>query len=265
MLLIDRLKRPQIIVNQRDGWEFGRYHHGDPLILPHRTPHMLVSGVTGSGKSTVLHRIVETVGQTDAQIFFVDLKFGIEAARHVDRLDKLATSLKNVDVLLADLRTEIEARGVMLAKAGATNWSEKDRIYVIIDEVAELSSVDPGVMLEVLTSETADKELTAQIRKAKQELAYRQDVLASLARLSRACGVTIICATQFASHEAISTQLRFNLDARISCRQSTPEGLDVGLGPGYRHLHGSISAGDYSFHTLNLDHGGDPFQANVSL
>ena len=100
----------------------------------------------------------------------------------------------------------------------------------IVDELAELQALDADALAEAVTDpDTAQGAL----RSGRNGQQVRTGLLGSLARMARACGVTIVAATQYPSAEVIDQQIRTQLTIRIMLRVASGEQVNVILGQGY--------------------------------
>ena len=212
--------------------EIGRRFDLQPLVLPWAPcPHTLIGGQTGSGKSGVTNAIIAAVaGRADTAICGIDLKL-VEQWPWRRRMTVCATSTSDADHLLADLRELIQSRAALMQTLGRRMWSSElgPWVQVVVDELAELTAFDPDALVEAAqTGENRDV-----IRNGRNSAQVRVALLGSLARLARFCGITIVCATQYPSHEVIDQQIRTQMTIRIMLRVASGEQIDVCLGRGY--------------------------------
>lgn len=154
------------------------------LDLP-ESPHLLIGGATGYGKTSLLMSIIQSVLHK-AYVVIIDLK-GIDFPYLQDRC-LLAQSDEEATLVLLALNAEFEKRKLILRKYKVRKWSdcpeEIPYIVTIIDEIAELSK-DNMVLLD------------------------------RLVRLARATGISIIAASQRTSTSVIPGDTRSNFVARI--------------------------------------------------
>ncbi len=102
-------------------------------------------------------------------------------------------------------------------------------MLLVVDELAELAGLDPDALIQAISSgETKDV-----IRNGRNAAQIRIALLGSLARLARFCGITIVAATQYPSHEVVDQQIRTQMSVRIMLRVTSGEQVDVCLGRGY--------------------------------
>lgn len=180
----------------------GKTKEGNPLIVDlTEFPHLLIGGATGSGKSVLLHTIINSLLlSNNSKLALIDTK-RIEFS-YYENISKLYCPVaKDVDsslLMLNNLIDEMENRFYTLERAGCRNINEyngkMEYIVVVIDELADL----------MLSSE-----------KKAQELICR------LAQKSRACGIHIIMATQRPSVDIVTGALKANFPVRIGCQVSS--------------------------------------------
>jgi DNA segregation ATPase FtsK/SpoIIIE, S-DNA-T family len=166
-------------------------------------PHLLVSGTTGSGKSMVLHSIINSIlllGPSKARLALVDPK-RIEFSHYLGIPGLYAPVARDVDTsieLFRILVSEMDVRFSRLQKAKCRDISQyrghMPYIAVVVDEFADLMMAS---------------------RKAVQELVCR------LAQKSRACGIHLVLATQRPSTDVVTGIIKANFPSRLSCQVSS--------------------------------------------
>lgn len=207
-----------------------RYLEGDPLseVVPFRRPsaesfrdpvvlgvdrfgeqvsvelaynHTLIAGSSKFGKSNLVKKIVLALAALpDTVLYGVDMKPGApELSLMRPVLHDLAQTVEQARALFMWLKEEMEERGEIMAKAGATAWDPavhgRPAVFVVVDEVGELT------------------------RQGGDELAK---IMESVLALARAFGLHLILATQQPSARVFgkSTDARGNLAVRISTRMN---------------------------------------------
>lgn len=182
------------------------------------TPHVLIGGLTGSGKSVLERSIVWQVIKKGAKVFLIDFKGGVELGVFED-FGEVVFERKRVIQILNDLVKEHHARiekfkelkeskGLEIKNISDYNKNAKKplaRIFLVVDEVAELLD-SSGVSKE-------EKKIYETI----------EGTMSTLARLSRATGINMILATQRPDAKVIKGQIKNNLGARISGRMTDKE------------------------------------------
>lgn len=176
------------------------------------TPHLLIAGTTGSGKSvaldTILHGLCLRYTPEQLRLHLVDPKetelVDFEGAPHLDGtiggfadealaiLEQAVAEMQRRYRLLREARTRsLNAYNAKRGDAPLLPWR-----LVVLDEYADLTS-DPD-----------DKK---QIEQSLKRLAQK----------ARACGIHVVIATQKPSAEVLSTTIRSNLPAQLALRVKT--------------------------------------------
>lgn len=173
-----------------------------------KVPHLLIAGITGSGKSVELRFIAyQTLEQQGANLWAIDFKGGIEFEPFEPLGVECVWDREKALDIINYLQEEHHARIELFREEGVKNIDEYNknsdddnkmkRCYLAIDELAELT--DPtGVPPE-------EKELFLEI----------EGGLSSLARLSRATGIHLLLATQRPDAKVITGQIKNNVGGRI--------------------------------------------------
>ncbi|MFJ2367138.1 FtsK/SpoIIIE domain-containing protein [Pseudomonas sp. NPDC087697] len=173
------------------------------------SPHLLVAGTTGSGKSEALNAILfgltKFFGPSELRLLLVDPK-GTEmlAFEGCDYLhSQIGWEDSDAIVLLKEAVEEMQRRYTLFRNFGCRSLGEfnskapsSERLpwwLVVLDEYADLTH-DPQ----------AKKEIEQELKR--------------LAQKARAAGIHLIIATQKPSAEVISTNLRSNLPAQLALR-----------------------------------------------
>jgi len=164
------------------------------------SPHLLIAGVTGYGKSNFLHTLIASL-----------LPFSIVCIIDLKRLE--FAHLKK-HCLLA--RNEQEAAAVL----GALNFEMERRINILeaarVVKIQDYHSGDVNKMIELPFIVLVVDEL-AEMKNDKT-----LDLLDRLVRLARALGISIVAATQRPSTKVISGDTRSMFAARV-CFQMADE------------------------------------------
>jgi len=151
-----------------------------------KAPHLLVAGIPGFGKSNFLHVLVASLIDK-ARICIIDLK-RLEFS-YLNGQVLLAKKERDAIKLLEELNKEHDRRVELLEKTGVVKVQdypeEMPFIVLVVDEVAELQS----------------------------DIA--KDYLNRILRLSRACGISVVAATQRPSVKVIDGDSRAQFSARL--------------------------------------------------
>ena len=168
-----------------------------------KTPHLLVAGTTGSGKSvfinTLLASILYKFSPRDLRLILIDPKM-LELSVYNDiahLLTPVVTEPKKAIIALKWVCKEMERRYSLMNEEntrsleGYNNKSVEKLPYIVvfIDEMADLMM-------------TAGKEVEHYVQR--------------LAQMARACGIHLVMATQRPSVDIITGSIKANFPSRIS-------------------------------------------------
>jgi S-DNA-T family DNA segregation ATPase FtsK/SpoIIIE len=168
-----------------------------------KTPHLLVAGTTGSGKSvfinTLLTSILYRFSPEDLRLILIDPKM-LELSVYNDiahLLTPVVTEPKKAIIALKWVCKEMERRYSLMNEENTRSlegYNQKSLeklpfIIVFIDEMADLMM-------------TAGKEVEHYVQR--------------LAQMARACGIHLVMATQRPSVDIITGSIKANFPSRIS-------------------------------------------------
>lgn len=151
----------------------GYTHNGLIVVDLSLIPHLLIGGITGGGKSNIIHVIVNSLIhlETPPQIVLIDLK--MSEYNYLENNVMVITDQEIAGQTINGLVSEMRKRQRLLKAAKCVNVAKYNKkneplpyIVLVIDELAELTDEDS------------------------------QDDVETLLRLCRASGICIIAATQ---------------------------------------------------------------------
>ncbi len=221
----------------------GRRFDQRPLKVEWPMGHTLISGITGSGKSTTMNAIIAQLAAWSCiALFGVDLKL-TELAPWNRRFTYVARSHAEADSLVAWVLQIIDYRQDILVGAGLRDWHTGlgPWIVVVIDEAAEFFGLSThevnqliagGSVDELLADPETKKQISARLSEAKTAKEIRSANLETMARTARALGIRILLATQYPTAAIIGTQVRAQIDYILMHRVDRTEHVDVSLGEG---------------------------------
>lgn len=174
---------------------------GQPVWMDFReSPHMIVAGATGSGKSVFLNSIIyQFKDMKNVEVILMDPK-RVELAewRDIKNLKEYADNPEDINTILTELVVEMNRRYDILQaqKLKNTHGTNIPYIVVILDEFGDL---------------VASSDYGPEIRKN----------ILILAQKSRAAGIHLILATQRPSVKVIDGDIKMNFPVRVAFRVAT--------------------------------------------
>ena len=174
------------------------------------TPHVLIGGSSGSGKSVLMSLMLYQVLKKHMNLRLIDFKGGLDYNRPPWRGKcEIVTTIDRAISVLDELVEELERRKELLFDAACQNvavynlrtGASLPRIILGCDEVAEL---------------TDKSGLTNKEEKAKIDHIIGQ--LSTIARQGRALGIHLILATQRPDANVLPGQIKNNIDYRACGR-----------------------------------------------
>lgn len=172
------------------------------------TPHILLGGSTGSGKSVLLKLLVMESIKKGAVVCVADFKGGVDYPAVWHEHCRFCLTLKELVPLLDELLAILEERKRLFKNVGCANLGEYNaamnedlpRYIFACDEVAEV----------------LDK--TGLSKEQKEQVVQVESRLATIARQGRAFGIHLILATQRPDANILAGQIKNNIDCRICGR-----------------------------------------------
>lgn len=185
----------------------GKSHDGNNLIADLSImPHLLIAGTTGSGKSVLLHSIINSLMEgRDIKFAMIDPK-KVELSNYENirqLMYPIITETESALDVLSDLINEMERRFKIMARKSVNTIDQYNRKFS--------KKNMPYIVLVI--DEFSDLMYTAKI-------AF-QRALCKIVQKSRACGIHVIMATQRPSADVVTGIVKANFPARISCMVSS--------------------------------------------
>jgi len=164
-------------------------------------PHLIIGGITGSGKSILLKLLLLQCILKDATVYIADFKGGVDFSRQWDSICTMVFDENSLLVILNNIVEQLEERKILLRDAECPNIDEYNkktganlkRIIFACDEVAEITNF--GLKKE-----------------AKEAASKIEGFLSVIARQGRAMGIHLILATQRPDASVLSGQIKSNCD-----------------------------------------------------
>lgn len=183
----------------------GESYQGKVTVDLRKTPHMLIGGSTGSGKSILLKNLIYQCIRKQANVAVIDFKGGVDYSPEFREQCLFITEQDRLIEFLYKTVESLHDRKKILAYYGCPNIDDCPdkgikRIVVAVDEVAEI----------------LDK--TGLNKEQKQKISEIEANLATIARLGRAFGIHLILSTQRPDANILSGQIKNNIDVRVCGR-----------------------------------------------
>ncbi len=171
-------------------------------------PHILIGGMTGSGKTILLKQLLLQCIAKNYNVYIADFKFGVDYPSSWKKRCQFLTSRDEIIANLKEITVEMENRQNLLSDTGCNNiraynkrfYNKLERIIFACDELAEL-----------LDSTGMDKTEKAQLKEI-------EGYISKIARLGRASGVHLILATQRPDADILNGQIKSNMTYRLCGR-----------------------------------------------
>lgn len=183
----------------------GESYFGIESINISTTPHVLIGGGSGSGKTKLLKLLLMESIKKQAHIFLADFKGGVDYPEVWHKACSIITEPEDFNNTLEKILMILEDRKSMFVKAKVSNITEYNkkaggeinRIIVACDELAEIFD-KTGV----------DKEQKNLVNKIEAKIS-------TIARMGRAFGIHLFLATQRPSADLLSGQIKSNIGYRL--------------------------------------------------
>jgi S-DNA-T family DNA segregation ATPase FtsK/SpoIIIE len=184
------------------------------------TPHVLVAGETGSGKSVILRLMLWQAARKGAKIIMIDFKGGVEFGKKYEKFGEVITEKERALERLKELTLENGERLKLFREMEVKNLGEYNkishqklsRIMVFCDELAEIMDKSGAGKDEKIILTQIEKELS------------------SLARLSRATGINLVLGMQRPDAKVLPGQIKNNIPVRICGRFADRPASEIVLG-----------------------------------
>ena len=175
------------------------------------TPHLLVAGQTGGGKSTFLRQLIIHLAcnHEHCRFLLIDLKGGLEFSMFEGR--KNFVVVPHVLAAVAELEKINKMLDERMAFLKANKCKDIDGYFTKKDKPAKAISLDRQV---VVVDEAAEMFLAGHHAKAK-EIQSARGILSRIARQGRAVGVHLVVATQRPDSRSLDPQVKANLTGVI--------------------------------------------------
>lgn len=187
---------------------------GNPRWMEiNKTPHLLIAGATGSGKSVCVNSVITSIlmraKPDEVKLVMVDPK-KVELSMYNGAPHLLAPVVndpKKASIVLKKIVEEMEHRYDLLSETGTKNIEGYNRKMESKIEAGDTSAKKLPYIV-VLIDELADLMLVA----AKEV----EDSIMRITQMARAAGIHLIVATQRPSTDVITGVVKANIPSRIA-------------------------------------------------
>ena len=206
----DNMKDSKLLVT------LGKNIMGKPIYAEiNKTPHLLVAGATGSGKSVCINSFIVSIlmrtKPEEVKLVLVDPK-KVELSMYngvPHLLAPVVTDPKKANIALKKIVSEMERRYDLFEKSGTKNIAGYNTYIDKYNETASEVEKQPNIpYIVVIIDELADLMLVA----AKEV----EDSIMRITQMARAAGIHLIVATQRPSTDVITGVVKANIPSRIS-------------------------------------------------
>lgn len=194
----------------------GRDIMGNPIYFEiNKTPHLLVAGTTGSGKSICINSIIISIlmrtKPEEVKLVLVDPKkvelSVYNGAPHL--MTPVVTDPRKANIALKKIVVEMERRYDLFSDNGVKNIAGYNMLVEKKNEtLLEEQKLKKLPYIVVIIDELADLMLVA----AKEV----EDSIMRITQMARAAGIHLIVATQRPSTDVITGLIKANIPSRIS-------------------------------------------------
>jgi len=194
----------------------GKNIMGKPIFAEiNKTPHLLVAGATGSGKSVCINTIIASILirtlPNEVKLIMVDPK-KVELSMYngiPHLLRPVVTDPKKASLVLKEVVAEMESRYDKFSATGTKNIAGYNTLIQNKNSTLPIEEQKPILpYIVVIIDELADLMLVA----AKEV----EDSIMRITQMARAAGIHLIVATQRPSTDVITGVVKANIPSRIS-------------------------------------------------
>jgi DNA segregation ATPase FtsK/SpoIIIE and related proteins len=197
---------------------------GESVICDlNKSPHMLIAGTTGSGKSVMINTLVASLlfrnSPSDLRLILIDPK-GNEMAPYNDIPHLLTPVITDTEKVVSALKwsvNEMQRRFKLLSDMGAkdiVSYNEKLRNskkkIPVADEDGVTQEHNEGKMPYIVI---VFDEMSDFMMAAKRDI---EGLIVRIAQKARAAGIHLVLATQYPKKEIITGLIKGNIPTRIA-------------------------------------------------
>lgn len=192
------------------------------------TPHLLVAGQTGGGKSTFLRQLIVHLHlqKKGTHFLLIDLKGGLEFAMFENR--KNFAVVPHVLSAVAELQKINSMLDERMAFLKENVCKDIDAYFKLKDKPAKAPNLSRQI---IVVDEAAEMFLAGHHAKSNEVQAARR-ILSRIARQGRALGIHLVVATQRPDSKSLDPQVKANLTGVICFQMMNDSSSIAVLGNG---------------------------------
>ena len=184
------------------------------------TPHLLIAGTTGSGKSvfinSILINLLNNYKKDYLELSLIDpKKVELSIYKNCAQVKEIGNTLSESKQILKNVLLEIDRRYKQLELTNCRSIESYNKKtsnkmpykLIVIDELADIILQDR-------------QEITSNRKNPLQEQSL-ESIICRIAQIGRACGVHLIVATQRPSSDVITGLIKANFPSRVAFSVST--------------------------------------------
>jgi S-DNA-T family DNA segregation ATPase FtsK/SpoIIIE len=199
----------------------GKDIFGNPVVADlARTPHLLVAGATGTGKSVFLNALLCSLffkaTPDQIKLLLIDpklLEFSVyDGIPHL--ISEVVTNPRRAAAALRGVVQKMEERYQLMAERGVSNIGQYNRS--VLKEQATGNGEEPAMPLPYIV--VAIDELADLMIVSSRDV---EEALTRLAQMARAAGIHLVLATQRPSGDVLTGISKANFPSRISFQVSS--------------------------------------------
>jgi hypothetical protein len=208
-----------------DQFLLGKTRAKDLLGSLLETPHILIGGQTGGGKSTFLRQLITTLycNNKNYKFSLIDMKNGLEFQlfEHRDRIT-VFSDVKMAAKLFDRLESELKNRMKVLKENKCKDMGEFSTIPIKDRLMPTGTPTDIDILSRhVIVIDEAAELFFASSKRKPEDVQKIVRIATTIAAQGRAVGLHLIIATQKPDANAVSTQIKANLTGIISFQMAT--------------------------------------------
>ena len=193
-----------------------------------KQPHLLLAGVTGSGKTTFLNYLILEFKKMKADVYICDPKRSdLASLKHILGTDFVTSDVNNIAKITRIVKEQMETRFIEYKEdtnnfvygASFVDYGLKP-IFIVFDELGAFRA-------------SADKKVFAETMANLTEIVLK----------GREMGVFVVLSTQQPNANNIPTELRDNLSVRLAMGNMSSEAYRMVFGEDLKDLQGVKTVG----------------------